>query len=484
MLEVPLRVRSLELFRSVLGEAGFGRLARVADAVRSRLEGRTVWNVNSTPVGGGVAEMLRTLLPYARGAGVDVRWVVLEGPPDFFRVTKRLHHALHGASGDGSPLDEEARSVYEKTIRDNATELLGLVRPGDVVLLHDPQPAGLAPALLKMGALVVWRCHIGRDVRNEEVEKGWAFLQPYLRDVPAFVFSRRTYVPPFLQPSRVAIVRPSIDVFSPKNQELDEATVRAILVHVGLVEGPPGDGKPVFVGEDGAPRRVDRCADVVRLGRAPEWEAPLVVQVSRWDPLKDPVGVMRGFADLVSQDESRRVHLLLAGPNVHAVADDPEGAKVFDEVLTAWRALPHSVRQRVHLANLPMADVEENAAIVNAIQRHAAVVVQKSLEEGFGLTVTEAMWKARPVVASAVGGIQDQIVHGVHGLLLRDPRDLASFGKALATLLDDPAYARRLGENARERVRKKFLGIQQLVKYAALILRLDRARRSWEGGRE
>ncbi|HKG24518.1 MAG TPA: glycosyltransferase, partial [Thermomicrobiales bacterium] len=248
----------------------------------------------------------------------------------------------------------------------------------------------------------------------------------------------------------------------------DEATVRAILVRTGLIDGPPGDGQPVFHRTDGSPARVDRPAEVIRLGRAPVWETPLVVQVSRWDPLKDPIGVMTGFAAAAPEDAA----LVLAGPNVIAVTDDPEGAATFEQVLAAWRQLPEGNRGRVHLASLSMTDAEENAATVNALQRHAAVVVQKSLREGFGLTVTEAMWKGRPVVASRIGGIQDQIVDGEHGLLV-DPTDLPAYGNAVRRVLDDPALGARLGTNARRRVADSYLGVRHLTQYADLLAELD-----------
>jgi trehalose synthase len=164
---------------------------------------------------------------------------------------------------------------------------------------------------------------------------------------------------------------------------------------------------------------------------------------------------------------------VLAGPDVKGVTDDPEGAVVFEQVEQAWRALPEAVRDRVHLVSLPTVDVEENAAIVNALQRHATIVVQKSLQEGFGLTVTEAMWKARPVVASCVGGIRDQIERGTNGILLDDPSDLEAFADVLGDLLDDPARMAALGEAAREHVRDHFLGIDHLLKYAELLERLD-----------
>ena len=434
----------------------------------------TVWNINSTARGGGVAEMLRSLVPYARGAGVDVRWVVIDGPPEFFRVTKRLHHALHGSCGDASPLDDAARETYEKTLRGVSIELRALVRPGDVAILHDPQTAGLIPSLARSGVRVVWRCHVGSDTPNDEVESGWRFLAPYLESASATVFSRESYIPPGCGRERAVVISPSIDPFSAKNQELDAATCRAILVRVGIIEGPPGAGFPGFVRDDGSPGRVDRGADLQHLGRAPRWDTPLVVQVSRWDALKDPVGVLNGFASLTERDGGD-AELVLAGPNVHAVTDDPEGAQVYDEVCAAWRALPHAARRRVHLASLPMTDVAENGAIVNALQRHATVVVQKSLQEGFGLVVSEAMWKGRAVVASAVGGIQDQIEHGVSGLLLKDPTDLGAFADAIERLLLDPAERERLGQNAQRRVREHFLGPGSLLAYAGLIGRLGAA---------
>jgi trehalose synthase len=181
-------------------------------------------------------------------------------------------------------------------------------------------------------------------------------------------------------------------------------------------------------------------------------------------------GVMDGFAEHV--DPSLGAHLLLAGPAVTGVADDPEAAEVLEECTERWRALPHAARGRIHLACTPMADPDEAAAIVNALQRHAAVVVQKSIAEGFGLTVAEAMWKARPIVASAVGGIVDQIVSGAHGLLVTDPRDLVSFGTAVETLLRERTEAARLGANARARANAEFLGDRHLEQYGRLLAQL------------
>jgi trehalose synthase len=470
--EVHVRAEPLTCFAPLLGEAGWHALQERVAQARARMAGRTFWNVNSTSRGGGVAEMLPRLLAYARGAGVDARWMVLEGTPDFFRVTKRLHHALHGSCGDGSPLGAAEHALYDEVLRDNAEELLALVRPGDVVLLHDPQTAGLAPACAAVGARVVWRCHVGCDTPNAEVARAWEFLAPGLAAARLAIFSRASYVPP-LCADRAIIVQPSIDIFAVKNQPLVPDVARAILAHAGLLRVEPGAPEPVFTRGDGLPARVSRGADIVRLGSTPAVDTPLVVQVSRWDPLKDPAGVLRGFALLARAAPGLRAELVLAGPAVTSVADDPEAASTLNDVIALWRQQPHSLRQRVHLACLPMRDLEENAAIVNALQRHATVVVQKSLQEGFGLTVTEAMWKARPVVASAVGGIQDQIVDGVNGLLVRDPSDPAEFAGAVRRVLCDSELAARLGTRAHQDVLTHFTGSRHLTDFARLLDRLD-----------
>lgn len=469
MREVPIGAQSIERFTPLWGEAPVRELLATAAKLKERLGDQVIWNINSTAAGGGVAELLRSLVAYVRGAGLNTRWHVIEGPPEFFHVTKRLHHALHGSAGDGSPLDAEARAVYDRTSRENASALGHLLHPGDVVLLHDPQTAGMISPLNQLGAKVIWRCHVGTERRDEEVARGWDFLLPYLGGARRLVFSRLDYVPEAIDRQQLSIIPPTIDPFSAKNQPMDEETVNAILTYVGVVEGDVPQGHRAFLREDGSPGRVDRCAELLQLGPAPRLETPLVMQVSRWDRLKDPVGVLQGFAALVAAGGVHEAECLLVGPNPSRVADDPEGSEVFAEVMAAWRALSDPLRRRVHLVNLPMDDVEENAAIVNALQRHAQVVVQKSLREGFGLTVAEAMWKERPVVASAVGGIRDQLEDGVSGLLLPDPRDLEGFGERLRRLLDDAQLRQRLGARARERVRDRFLGVHSLLRYAEVV---------------
>jgi trehalose synthase len=245
---------------------------------------------------------------------------------------------------------------------------------------------------------------------------------------------------------------------------MDPAAARAALVQVGVLAGDASGSVCRYVRRDGTPGEVSQPAFVIAEA-LPGPDDPTVVQVSRWDRLKDMAGVMRGFAEHVAP--SGPGWLVLAGPAVDGVTDDPEGAIVFAETLAEWRNLPSQQRSRVMLVTLPMTDVDDNGAMVNALQRHASVIAQKSLAEGFGLTVAEGMWKGRPVVGSAVGGIQDQIVDGT-GILLPDPTDLPAFGRAVRTLLDDPARADRMGTLAREHVRAHYVGDQHLIRYAEL----------------
>ena len=455
----------------LIGAERMERFEQAAEAARQTLAGSSVLNVNSTAAGGGVAEMLQTLLSYTRGAGIDTRWLVIEGDPAFFAITKRIHNGLYGSPGDGGELGRTERRHFERVLRGNADELRALVRPGDVVVVHDPQPADLVAAAKGAGARVVWRCHVGLDHPNEWSERSWEFLRPYLADADAIVASRTSFGPPWADPARVHVIRPSIDPFSAKNEPLSIRNARLTLSYVGLLDGTIETAPAVrFARRDGSPGRINRRADVVQTGPPAPADVPLVVQVSRWDRLKDMAGVMNGFARHV--DPSLGAHLLLCGPAVTGVADDPEAAEVLNECMGLWRDLPHAARSRVHLACIPMADPDENAAIVNAIQRHASVVVQKSLAEGFGLTVAEAMWKRRPVVASAVGGIVDQIEDGTHGLLVEGPSDLQAFGAAVESLLRDREAAAELGGNAHRRVTDEFLGDRHLEQYGRLFEQL------------
>jgi trehalose synthase len=462
---VTVARRPAERLKSVVGPARYARVVLTADRFRSALAGRTIWNVNSTAVGGGVAEMLQGLVGYVADLGISIRWTVIDGDPEFFAITKHLHNLLHGADepgpGGGGPGPREA-AHYERVLAGNAAELGGRVSAGDIVLLHDPQTAGLAGALAAGGAHVIWRCHIGADRHTDATGAGWRFLLPYLEPVQAFVFSRRQYVPSAIPPALARIIPPSIDPFSPKNQNLDAGTVRAILGTAGVLDAPAGPGR--FTRRDGDPGEVRRSAEVIAEA-LPGPADPVVVQVSRWDRLKDMAGVLHGFAEHVAP--AGPGYLMLVGPAVGGVSDDPEGAQVHADCVARWRALPADLRARIVLASLPLDDVDENAAIVNAVQRNAAVVVQKSLAEGFGLTVAEGMWKGRPVVGSAVGGIVDQLVPET-GVTLPDPADLAAFGAAVRGLLDDPTRAARIGAAAHAHVRDNFVGDLHLLRYAQL----------------
>jgi trehalose synthase len=456
--------RPVAALAEVIGVPRSTRLLASAADFRKLSGGRVVWNFSSTATGGGVADMLQVLVGYTKDLAIDVRWLVIGGDSEFFRITKRLHNRIHGQPGDGGALAAAELSHIRDVMSANADSVGDQVGTGDLVLLHDPQTAGLVGPLARRGAHVVWRSHIGIDGENELSRSAWEFLRPLLADAEAYVFTRSSYVPAFVPPSRAWIIPPSIDPFSPKNQWMDPAAVNAALVHIGLFSSGTTRAVCRYTRRDGSPGEVTEPASVVAEA-LPEPDDPVVVQVSRWDRLKDMIGVMRGFAEHVAPKGPG--WLVLAGPSIEGVTDDPEGSIVLSETLAAWQRLPPAVRCRVILVTLPVTDVDDNAAMVNAVQRHASVIVQKSLAEGFGLTVAEGMWKGRPVVGSAVGGIQDQIADGT-GILLPDPADLPAFGRAVRTMLDHPELAARLGAAAQEFVRDHYVGDQHLLRYAEL----------------
>jgi trehalose synthase len=464
---VQIPTNPLERFAPIVGPEGFARIERIADRARREFAGRAIWHVSSTARGGGVAEILHMLLPYVRAAGVDTRWVVLRESDEFFAVTKRLHNRLHGDRGDGGELGEDERRVYELALEESAIQLEQFMQPGDVVYLHDPQTAGLVDAMREMGTRVIWRCHIGVDEPNELVRSAWDFLTGYVDSSDAFVFSRADYVWDGIDRGRVWLMPPAIDPFSPKNQELDPKTAESILRVVGLRSGAP-EQAPVFTRGDGTPDRVERPAELLQEEALPDG-ARLVLQVSRWDRLKDPRGLLECFLRHLPDPD---IHLVLAAPATGAVADDPEGDVVYGDVSESWRRMPDEARRRAHLVSLPMDDLDENGVMVNALQRRADVIVQKSVAEGFGLTVSEAMWKERVVVGSRLGGIQDQIVDGESGILIDDPADLQAFGDAIHSVLVHPKLAATLGKQARERVIDRFLAAGRLTEYVEVIATL------------
>ncbi len=240
---VQIPPQPLERYRELLGDE-FPLYEQVAERARERFAGRAIWHVNSTARGGGVAEILHSLLPYVRGVGVDTRWAVLHEEPEFFAVTKRLHNHLHEDAGDGGPLGEEERRLYESALRASAAQLAQLIQPEDIVYLHDPQTAGLVPAVKEIGVKVVWRCHIGVDRPGPLARGAWDFLRPYLKAADAYVYSRKEYIWAGLDEDKVWLMPPSIDSFSPKNQELEPEIVRAIIGAIGLGSMVPRRRRP------------------------------------------------------------------------------------------------------------------------------------------------------------------------------------------------------------------------------------------------
>src|SRR4051812_13218975 len=293
MEAVKIGALDLGRFSEVLDEQRFARLREAAARGREVFAGRAIWNVNSTARGGGVAEMLVSLLAYARGAGIDARWSVIAGDHDFFVVTKRLHNHLHGYEGDGGPLGEAERAAYERALEPNARALEEQLSPGDLVILHDPQTAGLIPAVRAAGVPVVWRCHIGLDVPNDIARGAWRFLEPYVREADAVVFSRRAFEWEGLDGVPLHVIAPSIDAFAPKNQDLSDEAVDGILAAAGIVSG---GGQGAFTRVDGGPGRIEHAAEIEPLSPGDRY----VLQVSRWDRLKDPLGVIDGFIEHVA----------------------------------------------------------------------------------------------------------------------------------------------------------------------------------------
>ena len=296
---------------------------------RAAFAARPIWCVNSTASGGGVAELLRTMLSYVSGVGIEARWAVITGDAEFFAITKRIHNFIHGSAGDGGSLGHDERQIYDQVMAANLPGLLRLIAPQSVVLLHDPQTAGLVRPLQQHGCTVVWRSHIGALRSNAYVDEAWAFIEPYVRDADLLVFSERSYVPAILADAPTAIVAPSIDPFSPKNTELAPQTVHAIVVAAGLLAGAPPTTAPFFRRFTGQMSEVHSRVDLLDGGPAPEAGRPLVLQVSRWDRLKDHLGVLQGFAHRTladtDADQKRFVHrfpLLLPGDDRQADIHD------------------------------------------------------------------------------------------------------------------------------------------------------------------
>ncbi len=391
---VPIPPRSLEALRPVAGDEAVETLRELAAPLR----GLRVLHVNATAFGGGVAEILATHIPLLRDLGLEAEWRVIHGDDAFFRVTKAMHNGLQGME---LPFTPEMQAIWQEGNCRNATSMEG---DYDAIFIHDPQPAGIPSLRERRGArLWIWRCHIDTSAPNPAF---WSFLLPYLSVYDAAIFTMAEYVGPGFPASRVAIIPPTIDPLSPKNAPMEADEARAIVARFGV--------------------------DVRR---------PLLLQVSRFDPWKDPLGVIDAYRRV--KRERPEVQLALVGSMAH---DDPEGWFYYDRTLR-------------HAGEDPDLHVLHNfhgvgAWEVNAFQRSADVVIQKSLREGFGLTVTEALWKGKPVIGGRVGGIPLQVLDGETGYLVQSVEECAE--RALE-LLAHPERARALGERGREHVRRNFL---------------------------
>ncbi|AKU89796.1 glycosyltransferase [Vulgatibacter incomptus] len=472
--DVPIhRTTDLELYRE-LDEFGpaIEELRRLAAEVAAKLGRGRVWMLSSTESGGGVAEMMPRLCSFLADLGIDTRWLVLKpDDPDFFRVTKALHNMIHGEPGLVEM--EAAHRIYDRVSREAAHELRQVQRR-DLLVVHDPQPAGVAVHLQEaFRPTLVWRCHVGTAKRNACTDEAWSFLRRYLDSYERLIFSLLSYAPQECL-ERCSEVVPGIDPLSHKNRALRPYKLVGVLRAAGLIDGPSVPDwasfeAPVHRFREGA-WTTEPIANLLHV--------PTIVQISRFDRLKGFAPLLPAFEHLLSrgpseakkrrvssertESEISRAHLLLAGPDPKGVADDPEAGEVLEELCALQAALPRELRERVHLLRLPMADVKQNALIVNALQRMALVVVQNSKQEGFGLTVAEALWKGTPVAGADVSGIAAQIRDGTDGILIADPTSPESIAEALLRMLSSPLEAETMARTGRARVRDHFTILAQI----------------------
>ncbi|RSN24228.1 glycosyl transferase family 1 [Streptomyces sp. WAC 05977] len=390
---------SISAYRTVVPDRIMEPLAEVAD----RLHGARVLHLSATPYGGGVSELLRSTVPLYNDLGVEATWKIISGKPPFFTVTKKLHNALQGA--DDEPITETDRALYEQTAAGNAAELADDPQFSgyDFVFVHDPQPSAILSFVDRRSAKWIWRCHIDTSA---PVPAAWSYLRPFLTPYDATVFTMARFVPPDLDRTGVDIIPPAIDPLSPKNMSLDDRTTRAVLNWIGI-----------------------------------EPDRPLITQVSRFDPWKDPLGVIEAFRTV--RRTVPDVQLALVGS---MALDDPEAWAVYRAITAETEGDPdiHVFTNLTGVGNIE----------VNAFQRMSTVMVQKSIREGFGLVVSEALWKGTPIVAGAAGGIPLQVADDSGGILVDSVTECAD---ALSALLTDPARAAALGAAGHERVRKHFL---------------------------
>ena len=393
---------SLDAYVPLLGARELDELRALA----AQLSGRTVQMVNSTAMGGGVAEILNRLIPLMQELGLRPRWDVITGGEDFFEVTKAFHNALHG-----EPYQPRKES-FDLFLATNETNRKRLQFDCEFTVIHGPQPVALIEARTRQEGHWIWRCHIDLSHPNPEV---WGFLRPFVFRYDGALFSSPQFARQLPIPQYLAY--PCIDPLSEKNVDLDPAYVQEVVERFGI--------------------------DPAR---------PIITQISRFDRLKDPIGVVRAYQIVRRYMDCQ---LVLAGGSA---TDDPEGEIVLEEVRREAKDDPD-----IHLLNLPPWSATE----INALQRASTVIVQKSLREGFGLTVTEALWKKKPVVASAVGGIPAQVIHKHTGLLVHSVEGTAY---QIRFLLSNPALALKLGEQGHEHVRENFLITTNVKRYLTIFL--------------
>jgi len=472
-------------------------VAQLSDAVRNLrqeagrlvpiLKDRRVWMVNSARQGGGVAEMLPSLIGLMRDLGVEANWLVMEtAEPAFFPLTKRLHNLIHG-QGDAK-LGPAERELYDRVSRETADAVRGHVSPGDVVIIHDPQPMG-AGAILRQTTEVaaIWQCHIGFDRDTPETRAAWAFLGEYAAPYDRAVFTAAEYIPACLA-GRATIIPPAIDPLSHKNRDLPIHKLVGILVDAALVPpfGPvltaPFPEPAQRLQRDGSWAPASRPQDIGLLFR------PIVTQVSRWDRLKGFLPLMEGFValkrDLEGGDGRQQRHrralelarLILAGPDPASIADDPEAREVLAEIAGAYGRLDPPLQEAIAILSLPMRSQKHNALMVNALQRCSDIVAQNSLREGFGLTASEAMWKRVAVMGSSAAGLRQQIRPGLDGWLIEDPEDAAEIARALGELLGDPHRREALARRGQQRVHDDFLVFTQVRRWLEVITEAAGAR--------
>ncbi|WP_437371077.1 glycosyltransferase [Maribacter litoralis] len=447
------------------------------------LKGRTIWMINSTAIGGGVAEMLPSQMRIMRSLGVQIEWIVIEADDNsFFNLTKRIHNAIHG-SGNGVFTDED-RAIFEKVNAQNADYAIEAIQDGDLVVIHDPQPMPLAAMIAERRKVkMVWRCHIGLEEQNKTTKGVWGFLSRYFDCYDHFVFSLPSYVPDGLK-SKTTIITPAIDPLSHKNRTLHTDKCVGILVQAGILNGR----KPLLHGfyehqarrvmPDGSFNAVNHTSKLDLIYR------PVVTEISRWDRLKGFKELMDAFILMKRENETvadrsdisyRRIkatRLILGGPDPKFVSDDPEGKEVLNELIAQYRSIDPDLQEDIAILLLPLDNPKENALIVNALQRFSNIIVQNSIQEGFGLTATEAMWKQRPVLVSGAAGLRFQVQHDINGKINEDPTDIPLLAAMLKTMLNNPKERDKWGFNGQVRVIDNFTLFSQINAWLSVLAQL------------